>query len=184
MTEGPPLERLTRRLQACPDALLHPESVDVPAVLADVLRDLAGDPLRRVGTPMLPAGASPRTTGVALVTAWLLADESFRGLVSPDAARQLIARDLDALAAVVSAEDCVTDAGRREELARFVLAALDLRPAGETDAQAADRLATLDSAARLAIVRETHAAEERARQIREAMARRAREEAAAKAMRE
>ena len=195
MTEGPPLERLTQRLQACPAALLRPPRVGddgeivVEAVLADVLRQLSGDPLRRVSVaPLVRTGRQPKPANalrVALVTAWLLADDAFAE--APDLARRaeaLFADGLGPFAEVVPADDCVTDAGRREELARYVLSALDLRPQGETDAQAADRLATLDTVARLRVVRELQLAEERARRIREAMARKAREEAAAKAMRE
>lgn len=191
MTDGPPLEHLTQRLQACPDVFLS-DAIEPGAVMADLLRQLAGadlrfegDPLRRVDTKPIIADRSERAVRVTLIACWLLADEAFAG--QPDlvpAATQLLSTDLDALAEVVPPEDCITDAGRREELARFTLAALGMRPHGETDAQAADRLATLDSAARLAVVREAQVAEERARRIREALARKAAAEAAAKAPRE
>ena len=191
MTEGPPLEHLTQRLQACPDVFLSDE-VEPGAIAADLIRQLAGadlrfagDPLRRVDVQPFTGGRSDRAIRVMLVTCWILADEAFAhqpDLVAP--AMQLLTSDLDALATVISAEDCISDAGRREELVRFTLAALGLRPKGETEAQAADRLATLDSAARLAVVREAQVAEERARRIREAIARKAAAEAAAKAPRE
>ncbi|GAB5537507.1 MAG: hypothetical protein Rubg2KO_37560 [Rubricoccaceae bacterium] len=184
MTHGPPLEHLTQRLQACPDVFLSDE-VEAGPIAADVIRQLAGDPLRQVNVQALTVGRSDRAVRVMLVTCWLLAEEAFArqpDLVAP--AVQLLKTDLNALADVISAEDCISDAGRREELVRFVLNALDLRPEGETRAQAADRLATLDSVARLAVVREAQVAEERARRIREAIARKARAEAAAKAPRE
>lgn len=184
MSEGPPLEHLTQRLQACPDVFLSDE-VEPGAIAADGIRQLAGEPLRRVDAQSFAADRPERAARVMLVTCWLLADEAFAhqpDLVAP--ATQLLTSDLDALATVVPAEDCITDAGRREELVRFTLAALGLRPQGETEAQAADRLTTLDSAARLSVVREAQVAEERARRIREALARKARAEAAAKAMRE
>ena len=184
MTDGPPLEHLTQRLQACPDVFLS-DDVDPGAIAADLIRQLAGDPLRRVNVQPVVMGRPERTVRVMLVTCWLLADEAFArqpDLVEP--ATRVLTGDIHALAEVVSAEDCITDAGRREELVRFTLAALGLRPQGETEAQAADRLATLDSAARLAVVREAQVAEERARRIREAIARKAAAEAAAKAPRE
>ena len=184
MTDGPPLEHLTQRLQACPDVFLS-DDIEPGAIAADLIRQLAGDPLSRVDVGPFVANRSNRAIRVTLVACWLLADEAFTH--QPDliaSATRLLTSDLDALAAVVSAEDCITDAGRREELARFTLAALGLRPHGETDAQAADRLATLDSAARLAVVREAQVAEERARRIREALARKAAAEAAAKVTRE
>jgi len=184
MTYGPPLEHLTQRLQACPDVFLSDE-VKPGAIAADLIRQLAGDPVQRVNAQPFTVGRSDRAVRVMLVTCWLLADEAFAR--QPDLAEpatRLLTSDIDALAEVISAEDCISDAGRREELVRFTLAALDLRPEGETEAQAADRLATLDSAARLEVVREAQIAEERARRIREAIARKAQAEAAAKAPRE
>jgi hypothetical protein len=74
----------------------------------------------------------------------------------------------------------VGDPDRREELVRVCLAELGLRPRGETVAQAMDRLNTLDSVERKRVVDQTREAEARARQIREAMARRAAQEAAAR----
>lgn len=184
MTAGPPLEHLTQRLQACPDVFLSDE-IEPGAVVADLLRRIAGDPLRRVDARAFGSGRSRRSVRLALVAAWLLADDAFRDQAHLGApAERLLSGGLDGLAEAVPPEDCITDAGRREELARVVLAALAMRPDGETDAQATDRLATLDSAARLAVVREAQVAEERARRIREALARKAREEAAAKTMRE
>lgn len=190
MTEGPPLARLTRRLQATPAAFLPGDGdpqPDAPAVLADVLRQVRSEMLWRPPQPWIGeiATSSGNARAVALVAAWLLADDAFAGQpdLAPDAER-LLTRDLAAFAEIVPAGDCVTDAGRREELARFVLWALKLRPRGETPDQALDRLTTLDSVARLKVVREAQVAEERARRIREALKRKAAAEAAAKVMRE
>ncbi len=85
---------------------------------------------------------------------------------------------LDELAELVKAPQLIADSDRREELSRLCLKALDLRPAGETAAQAQDRLTTLNTAERQRVVAAARAAEERARQIREAMAKKAAEEAA------
>ena len=184
MTYGPPLEHLTQRLQACPDVFLS-DDIEAGPIAGDLIRQLAGDALHRVNTQALVVGRSEQAIRVMLVTCWLLSDPAFaRQPALADPATQLLKTDLNALADVISAEDCISDAGRREELVRFTLAALGLRPEGETKAQAADRLATLDSAARLAVVREAQVAEERARRIREAIARKARAAAAAKAPRE
>jgi hypothetical protein len=60
---------------------------------------------------------------------------------------------------------------RREELVRVCLSGLDLRPDGETIPQATDRLMSLNSIERERILKETAAAEKRAREVREAMAR-------------
>ena len=50
---------------------------------------------------------------------------------------------------------------------------------GESEAQAADRLNTLSSVERTHVIQETRAAQERVRQVREAMKKKAAEEAAA-----
>ena len=98
---------------------------------------------------------------------------------SPPRRCAFLERGLAGLAALVQAERFVDDPDRREELARAALAALDLRPQGETEPQARDRRTTLDSVERHAVLQKTRAAEERARQVREAMARKAAQEAAA-----
>ena len=69
---------------------------------------------------------------------------------------------------------------RREELVRMLLASIDVRPAGETIEQSLDRKATLDSVERSEAMQSTIAAEKRAREIREAMARKAASESASR----
>ena len=54
-----------------------------------------------------------------------------------------------------AAERFVSDPERREELVRWVLARLGLRPAGESEHQAADRLSALDSVLALSTPRLT-----------------------------
>jgi hypothetical protein len=84
------------------------------------------------------------------------------------------------LAGLVRPDKFVSDPDRREELVRFCLAQLELRPLGETQSQAADRLTTLDSAERHRVLRATAAAERRAREVREAMARKQAQESASR----
>jgi hypothetical protein len=84
----------------------------------------------------------------------------------------------------VAAKKFVTDPDRREELARVALARLGFRPAGETLAQAQDRLTTLNSAERARVMKAAQIAEQRARQIREELVRKAAEESADKWTRE
>jgi hypothetical protein len=88
------------------------------------------------------------------------------------------------LAAENRADKYRDDPERREELARFALARLDLRPAGESVAQAQDRLTALSSAERKRVLLASRAAEARSREIREALARKAAQEAADKYTRE
>jgi hypothetical protein len=185
--QGPAIEHLTRRLAACPAAFLAAPEIEgrgevrVGAVVSDLLRDLGGGAL----APEEARGIERASSGVRrlrlmLIAAWLLHDEWFRGRPGLAAgARPLLEHGLDELAGIVAPERFVDDADRREELARLVLAALGLRPAGESAAQAQDRLRTLDSAERRRVIGATREAERRAREVREAMQKKAAQEAAA-----
>jgi len=212
--EGPILESLTRRLAETPeDFLAEPRvgrrgRVQTAAVVGDLIRLLGGEAgpeqltgfVRRSAPPTLTserpeyANADPlafaearlerNRFGVTLILCWLLSDDWFRQ-VKPETGNVLRLLDSEAaqLAAQVAARKFVTDADHREELA-VALARLGFRPAGETLAQAQDRLTTLNSTERARVLQAARAAEERARQIREALVRKAAEESADKWTRE
>jgi hypothetical protein len=128
---------------------------------------------------------SRRALSLVLIACWLLHDDWFRTTGSFDLlALTWLQSGLAKLAELVSPELFVRDPDRREELVRLCLAALDLRPAGETDAQAHDRLRSLDSVERVRILLDTREQQERVRQLREAMRKKEAEEAAAKVSRE
>jgi hypothetical protein len=191
--EGPTLEYLTHRLSECPgEFLAEPRigrqgTIDVTAIVCDQMRALGEDPqhldLRRLeyrGDP-----AEWNRLRLVCVATWLLYDEWF--LARPVLARSvgdLLSQGLDGLAGAMQAELAVTDPDRREELVRYCLKQLNLRPQGESIAQATDRLTALDSVERAKVVRQIRAAEARAAEVRAMMARRAAEEAAAKVSRE
>jgi hypothetical protein len=179
--EGPILEALTHRLSECPeDFLLDPHTISIPAIACDVLRAMAVP----VPVPLRAPRDAAAWTLVAIVC-WLLHDDWFRA--HPDRAPQvqkLLDTGLQPLAAIVQPREFITDPDRREELARFCLAQLGLRPKAETEAQAKDRLTALDSVERVRVLRDTATAEARAQAVRRMMAKRAAEEAAAKATRE
>jgi hypothetical protein len=193
MDEGPCLETLLHRLSECPpDFLLEPcmgktGVINVPAVVCDLLRDLGSSPdeheVRKsvfdVAESLSPAAYRNRLRMI-LVASWLFHDDWFclQGVFA-DRVRTFIAAGLTDFATVVQAPDTVSEPDRREELVRFSLHGLGLRPAGETDLQSQDRLAALSTSQRIRVIRQSRVAEERARQIREAMVRKAAEEAAA-----
>lgn len=193
-TEGPLLESLTRRLTECPaEFLAEPRigsagKIHVEAVVSDLIHDLGGEPLIKAqAAAFQPKDAKQHRNRLSLVliTAWLLRDPWFiKDKQYAEKAYELLAVGLGELAQLVKASVFVTDPDRREELARMCLKALDLRPGGETDAQALDRYNTLNSAERQRVIRAAREAEERARQIREEMAKKEAEEAADKWSRE
>ena len=192
--EGPLLESLTRRLAECPaDFLAEPRigaagKVHVAAVVSDLVRDLGGEPLIRTqAIAFEPKDAKQHRNRLSLVliAAWLLHDPLFvQHKRYADQAYDFLALGLSELSQLVKASLCVSDPDRREELARMCLKALDLRPAGETEAQAQDRYNTLNTAERQRVIQAAREAEQRAREIREALTRKEAEEAADKWSRE
>lgn len=192
--EGPPLEALTRRLAECPaDFLAEPRvgaagQVHVAAVVADLLRDLGGPaitPAQRASFQPADAKRYRNWLQLVLITAWLLHDPWFRAQRRFGAAAgDFLTGGLAQLSSLTTAGSFITDADRREELARLVLRDLGVRPAGESEAQAQDRLTTLSTVERQRIVAAAQAAEERAQAVRAAMAQKAAEEAASQYSRE
>lgn len=178
---GPRLETLTRRLTDTPVEFL--ERPAVPALVNDLLHRLGG----RADYAALSrfAGADANHLALAAISVWLLADDWFAGA---GALRADIVRFLDdtvgELAAAVAAPRFVDDPDRREELARAALAGIGFRPEGETIGQATDRLSAVSGAERRRLLAASREAEERARTIREALARKAAEESADKWTRE
>lgn len=188
MQEGPPLEALTRRLAECPaEFLLEPRigrsgTIDTGAVVSDLSRALGASLIGNNDlAPFRASDASDRNRlRIVLIASWLLHDEWFRAQGTlAHAAVRFLGSSMSDVARLIDAPLFVSDPDRREELVRLCLRALDLIPAGETEAQAMDRLTTLSSAERNRVVRETRAAQERIRAIREAMKKKAAEEAAA-----
>ncbi len=190
---GPPLELLLRRLAETPaDFLAEPVAgdsgaVDTLAVVSDLLRMHGAtgiDPgLGELGRASGKHGRN-RLRLVQLL-AWLLADDWFvAGRRDPALLVRAIAAVAAELAPLVPAGTAVEIPERREELARLALAGLALRPAGESEAFARDRLTTLSTAERTRVLAASREAEKRARAIRKALAKKAAEESADKWSRE
>lgn len=190
--EGPTLEHLLRRLAETPaDFLTDPRAtsgkgvIHVAAVAADLLA-LHGCPTTDLST-LDPDDSSParRRAGVSLLLCWLLADpQLIAGKIPAPALVQLLIQGAAELATQNVAAKYRDDSERREELVRFALARLDIRPSGETLAQAQDRLTALSSIERNRVLAASREAEARSRAIREALARKAAQESADKYTRE
>lgn len=190
---GPPLQTLIQRIAECPaDFLDEPRlgnkgHLEVAALVNDCLRRAgyrasADDLWRFVGDN---AGADRKHLQLTALCVWLLGADWFReARLDGLALLNLLRADMAELAQSSQVDQCLHDAERREEFARFALARLGCRPAGESEAQASDRLSALSSIERQRLLRESQAAERRAREIREALARKAAEESADKWTRE
>jgi len=185
----PPLAEFLRWIAEMP-AAFRGDHVRIRAVVADLFETHFGEPPR---PDFLQAfEASSQAASELNRLRWILAachvlwHPAFRGLPLPGAGvRRLLAQDLSALAAVVSADKLAQDGERREELARRVLAALGLRLPGESMEAAADRLTQLDSVEARKILESAVEKERRAKKKREEeLRKKAQEEAAAKGSRE
>jgi hypothetical protein len=190
--EGPDIRELTRHLAECPPAFLEEPvqpsgqgGVHVHAVLSDLLVAMGADRLSSQEVAAFRYTNKKSVRGernrlrIALLGAWLFSHWGLRGAEAAAKLRRWLAEGLEPLAKLIVADDLVRDSDRREEFARLCLAALDMRPLGESPAQAQNRLSALSSVERERVVAEARAAEERARQVREEMLRKQREAEAA-----
>ncbi|MYN15507.1 hypothetical protein GTP81_01940 [Rugamonas sp. FT107W] len=190
---GPALETLTHRLSDTPAEFLDEPrigiagTVHVAALVNDLLhmhgQRASAEALERfIGTD---AKRDRNRLALVMIVVWLLADDWF---LSARSAQQQVLALLDGalgeLAQATAAHRFVHDPERREELARVALARLGYRPAGETEAQATDRLSGISGMERKRLLEASRAAERRAAEIREALARKAAEESADKWSRE
>lgn len=185
------LEALLRRLSDCPAEFLldlpaEEAGIVVPsAVVADALAAFCAALAPAEAKELSPSGKSARRRAcLTMVAAWLLSDEAFAGLSGSGPKAKAFLLSLGPLSEITEPSQFVIDPDRREELARLALKAMGLRPAGETAAQAEDRLSALDSIETRRTAQESKAAQERARAVMEAMKKKAAEEAAAKGSRE
>jgi hypothetical protein len=182
--EGPQLVALMHRLSECPEDFVSlSDQADGAACTLALTQDFFrrfgdSDPIREephVLDECMTRGEKSNPLpyfSLLGVTLWLFYDPWFDGksqFAKP--IWNVIQGDkLRALSHLLRATQIVADPDRREELVRICLNGLNLRPQGESVAQASDRLMSLDSVERERILRETAAAEKRAREIREAMA--------------
>ena len=187
-----PLESISNALFGRSSPGRDPEPVGgvrVRAVVADLVETLCGEPpdasfllaFEAAGTAKLERN---RLQWV-LAGCHLLWHPELRARASEMArVRRLLVQDMAALAAAAPAEAVTRDDERREELIRLALRALGLCLPGESAREAEDRLAQVDSVERRALAARMADREKRAREVREQMAKRAAEEAAAKVSRE
>ncbi len=191
---GPALELLLRRIAEADHvrSLAEPKLgahgfVQVDAVVADLFDyaelsiDLAQ--LREFSSEQADVRRKPLQ--LVLLLCWLLAEPSLRRFITQAGPLLDLLRNVPVeLSHYTTLEQIIRDADRREEFARLCLSRLDLFPLGEHPHQAADRLTSLSSAERQRLVQAAKASELRARELREAAARKAAEEAADKMGRE
>ncbi len=181
------MEQLHQRLRDFPHYPV-PTGEDMLALLNDLAYQL--DP-KASGSDLQPLinviqsrefFSSTQHPDIVLQIIWLLADDIFDGLIIyvSDLVSLLLATDT----LMATRQPAIDDEDQREELIRLTLNGLRLKPEGETDQQAKDRLLMVSSSERARVVAASRAAEERAEAIRKALAQRRAREAADKYTRE
>ena len=195
-TPGPHLETLTHRLADTPvEFLAEPRIAGVANAQAVAVAALVNDILLLHGARAPAASlqgfvgaqvkADRNRLALAMILCWLLADDWFIGKQLPQPALlQVLGEAARELAASTPAHQFTQDPERREELARIVLARLGFRPRDESVAQSTDRLSAISGTERRRLLEASRLAEQRAREIREALAKKAAEESADKWSRE
>ncbi|MFP6846799.1 MAG: hypothetical protein VB958_16450 [Thalassolituus sp.] len=190
---GPQLQTLTSRLANTPvDFLDEPRIGSVGRL---VVTALVNDAFKKYGHQLsidelrLFEGVDQATDRNRLklvsLAVWLLNDAWFAQVdLHSSELLTFLNASITQLAESTKANKCVEDSDRREEFARYFLARLDYRPEGESEAQAKDRLSALSSTERQRLLEESRDAEKRAREIRQALARKAAEQSADKWTRE
>lgn len=163
--------------------------VRVRAVVADLFESYFGgrppsqtldafDP-RNLGQPEL------NRLRLILAATHLLWHKAFRELApSPALFERFLIQEIPTLSGVVAVEHLDQQEERREELIRRALAIFGCRLPSESSSEAEDRLRQVDSIERRRVMLAAAEREKRARKVREAMAKKAAEEAAAKVSRE
>jgi hypothetical protein len=192
--EAPSLAELLRWLTEIPAAFKAEPAgfpggtVPVAAVVADLLEthygELPDDSKLAAFRPADQGKVERNRLRWVLAACHLLWHSGLRGRGEFGAIYDFLTRELATLAEIVAVDAIDGTEERREELARRAIRALGLTLPGESPKDAEDRLTQLDSVEHRRLIRDASEREKRAREVREMMARRAAEEAAAKVSRE
>jgi hypothetical protein len=164
--------------------------VRVRAVVSDLLETLHGataDPVVLAAFDVAPGAARSERNrlGWVLAACHVFWHPAVRAApLSRRSVQAFLVQELAQLGAVASIDLLDRDEERREELVRRVLRAIRLSLPGESPHEAEDRLQQVDSVERHRVLGAAAKREKRSREVREAMARKAAEEAAAKVSRE
>lgn len=182
-----PLAELLRHVAEMPASFRG--EVNVRAVVADLIETLSQAPppaaTLAAFVPASPTAAEKNRLRWVVAGCHLLWHPTFRAVgAARENIERLLVQDLATLAGIVAAEDLDRDEERREELIRRALRALAVALPDESPNEAEDRFRQVDSVERRRVLVAAAERERRAREVREAMAKKAAQEAAAKVSRE
>jgi len=200
MTEGPSLHEIMHHVSSIPSVFFispmdsiyggsNRMEINIPAIISDLIFDMGGD----IPSPQSlsfflkhPKNTNLNFLRITAICCYIFTYDWFilNGISTSKVLLFLRDNKLIDLAEIVDYNEFIQDMERREEIVRFCLDGIDLFPKGENKIIAKDRLTTLDSIERKRIIEKSRKAQERSRQLREAMARKRAQEAASKMTRE
>jgi len=184
--EGPDINSLHHRLTEYPKAWLNPA---LPIFFTALIHDVMFDRCHTLKASDLSVFRRPYQQcewyRVSLLVAHFLSDDSFTNFKFPSSLLlSLLEHTAKELSQAGPNKVYINDVDRREEFIRVVLNKLNLRPKGETDTQAEDRLQAVSSHERFKVLRAAKAAEQRSHELRVALAKQKAKESADKMTRE
>jgi hypothetical protein len=183
LSKSPTISELIHHLKNCPDEFLQKPrkgaagEIYTSALLNDVYRKISGNLVAAHPVKVNCQKKAIKELELIQIVCWLLSHPSFEA-ISCKWIPKFIDKNLSELAPLVKKESWISDEERAEELSRLVLLACGVIPAGETKAEAQDRLDSVNTVKRLKVIEESKAAMERAKAIRKKMAEKKAREAA------
>lgn len=179
---------LVTHLRKCPDIFLKPtslmekEGLNAIALICDTYRIVCNDFLKKdfkIPSEYNLAYIEDNHWRTISISTWLLSHPNF--INCPFLEDKIYAFWFEALAEAalyVKFEDWISDEERAEEMVRLLLYTCEILPEGESYEEATDKLASMSSADRQKVLRESYEAHERIMRIKREMAEKKAREAA------
>ncbi|HOF01471.1 MAG TPA: hypothetical protein PK385_10100 [Spirochaetota bacterium] len=196
MDKGPSINYIDLRISELPPVFLNiPEVIDgfttTSIILSDLLYEIFGKPMERseINGSFTSIKSDLNYLKIIQIICYILNDKWFRDYFKSnmnkiDALKHFLFTDLAEYSKINKAERFVYDGEGREELSRLLFKSLTLIPEGETEAEAKDRLASIDSIERKRVIELSKQSQKRVKELQEALTRKEAEEAASKMTRE
>lgn len=177
------ISELIHHIKRCPSDFLkapmfkNQGEVYSEALVNDAFRLVSADFASPCPVKIQAEKRTPAELSLMQICCWVVSHPVF-ATVPSDWFRDFFAEGLKEVAGLVKTEQWIQDEERAEELARMLLQACKIVPAGESVQEAEDRFASVNSVNRMKVIEESRAAAQRAREIRRKMAEKKAREAA------
>lgn len=175
MINVPTISELIHHLKQCPAEFLAPPrrngkgEIHTEALVNDIGRILSGNLTAPQLIALSPEKRSPAELVLLQICCWALTHPFFKE-IDNGWLQDFLCNQLTGVAPLVKTELWVKDEERAEELARMILKCSGYIPGGETRDEALDRFDSVNTVKRIQVIKESNAANERAREIRRKMA--------------